>query len=184
MASRGTAWVWKDWTISVGRSQAADLRGGAVEGHLPGQDRATGTAEVGARRGAVGLRRVRTVRVDAGFPGRSSTGRGRRGGPLTGQTDPARRGRAPAPHPVLDAIEGPGLRPKRTRIIGLYTHPPDDATVICADELGPVIPRTFPPAPTWSPDGHRIKAELDYSRGPEKTWSTAVCDRPTARPSP
>ncbi|WP_432190098.1 hypothetical protein [Streptomyces sp. Tue6028] len=42
--------------------------------------------------------------------------------------------------------------------------------MICADELGPVIPRTFPPAPAWSPDRHRIKAELDYSRGPEKTW--------------
>ncbi|MFE0654539.1 transposase [Streptomyces sp. NPDC059534] len=33
-----------------------------------------------------------------------------------------------------------------------------------------MIPRTFPPAPGWSPDGRRIKAELDYSRGPEKTW--------------
>ena len=22
----------------------------------------------------------------------------------------------------------------------------------------------------WSPDGHRIKAPLEYSRGPEKTW--------------
>ncbi|MFE2738536.1 transposase [Streptomyces sp. NPDC059349] len=32
-----------------------------------------------------------------------------------------------------------------------------------------MIPRAFPPAPGWSPDGHRIKAELDYSRGPE-TW--------------
>lgn len=42
--------------------------------------------------------------------------------------------------------------------------------MICADELGPVTPRTFPPEPGWSPDGHRIKAELDYSRGPEKTW--------------
>jgi hypothetical protein len=30
--------------------------------------------------------------------------------------------------------------------------------------------RTFPPAPAWSPDGHRIKADLDYNRGPEKTW--------------
>ncbi|WP_406307242.1 transposase [Streptomyces sp. NBC_00885] len=42
--------------------------------------------------------------------------------------------------------------------------------MICADELGPVIPRTFPPAPTWSPGRHGINAELDYSRGPEKTW--------------
>lgn len=31
-------------------------------------------------------------------------------------------------------------------------------------------PRTFPPAPAWSPDGHRIKAPLEYSRGPEKVW--------------
>ena len=31
-------------------------------------------------------------------------------------------------------------------------------------------PRTFPPAPGWSPNGHRIKAPLDYSRGPDKVW--------------
>jgi transposase len=43
-------------------------------------------------------------------------------------------------------------------------------TVLCADELGPVIPRSFPPPPGWSLDGHRIKAPLDYGRGPEKTW--------------
>jgi DDE superfamily endonuclease len=42
--------------------------------------------------------------------------------------------------------------------------------VVCADELGPVIPRSFPPAPAWTPDGHRVKALLDYGRGPEKTW--------------
>jgi hypothetical protein len=32
------------------------------------------------------------------------------------------------------------------------------------------MPRTFPPAPGWSRDGHRVKAPLVYSRGPEKTW--------------
>ncbi|MFD8534489.1 transposase [Streptosporangium canum] len=42
--------------------------------------------------------------------------------------------------------------------------------MICADELGPVTPRTFPPAPGWSVDGHRIKAPLAYSRGTDKTW--------------
>ena len=42
--------------------------------------------------------------------------------------------------------------------------------MICADELGPVIPRSFPPSPGWSTDGHRIKAPLDYARGPERTW--------------
>ncbi|WP_405561334.1 IS630 family transposase [Streptomyces canus] len=55
-------------------------------------------------------------------------------------------------------------------MIELYTCPPEGATVVCADELGPVIPRTFPPAPGWSPDGRRIKSEVDYGRGPEKTW--------------
>jgi hypothetical protein len=43
-------------------------------------------------------------------------------------------------------------------------------TVVCADELGPVIPRSFPPAPGWTADGLRVKAPLDYGRGPEKTW--------------
>ena len=42
--------------------------------------------------------------------------------------------------------------------------------MVCADELGPVIPRSFPPAPGWTLDGHRVKAPLEYSRGPEKTW--------------
>ena len=40
----------------------------------------------------------------------------------------------------------------------------------CADDLGPVIPRTFPPPLGWSPDGHRIKAPLEEGRGSEKTW--------------
>jgi len=54
--------------------------------------------------------------------------------------------------------------------VEFYTAPPPGSTVICADELGPVIPRTFPPAPGWSGDGHRIKAPLEYARGPDKTW--------------
>ncbi|MEU2588720.1 hypothetical protein ABZ612_39120 [Streptomyces avermitilis] len=70
----------------------------------------------------------------------------------------------------MDPLEGSGLRGKRTRIVEPYTSPPAGATAVCADELGPVIPRTFPPAPGCSPDGHRIKNEIDYSRGPEKTW--------------
>jgi hypothetical protein len=38
-------------------------------------------------------------------------------------------------------------------------------TVIWADELGPVIPHSFPPAPGWTADGHRVEAVLDYGRG-------------------
>ena len=50
------------------------------------------------------------------------------------------------------------------------TRPAGCAVVVCADELGPVMPRAFPPPPGWSPDGHRVKEWLDYARGPEKTW--------------
>ena len=62
------------------------------------------------------------------------------------------------------------LCPKRSRIIELYTNAPPNSTVVCVDELGSITPRAFPPAPGWSPDGHRIKAPLEYSRGPDKAW--------------
>lgn len=52
----------------------------------------------------------------------------------------------------------PGLCPKRARIVSLYTDPPAGATILSVDELGPVSPRTLPPAP------------LDYGRGPDKVW--------------
>jgi len=54
--------------------------------------------------------------------------------------------------------------------VDYYAHPPPDTTVIAADELGPVMPRTFAPSAGWTPDGHRVKAPLTYSRGPDKTW--------------
>jgi transposase len=54
--------------------------------------------------------------------------------------------------------------------VTLYTHPPAKSRVVCVDELGPVTPRTFAPAPGWSPGDHRIKAPLDYGRGPDKAW--------------
>jgi hypothetical protein len=31
-------------------------------------------------------------------------------------------------------------------------------------------PAHVPTRPAWSPDGHRVKAPLEYSRGAEKTW--------------
>ena len=72
-----------------------------------------------------------------------------------------------------------GVCPKRTKVVTLYTDPPPNSTTICLDELGPVSPRTYPPAPGWSPDGHRIKAPLEYGRGPEKVWvygALRICD--------
>jgi transposase len=63
-----------------------------------------------------------------------------------------------------------GVCPKRTRIVALYTDPPQDTTILCVDELGPVSARTYPSSPGWSPSGHRIKVPLEYSRGYEKAW--------------
>ena len=83
-----------------------------------------------------------------------------------------------APHAPVGDKQGSRLRPKRTRIVALYTAPPEGATVVCVDELGPVTPRNFPPTPGWSPDGHRIKVPLDYDRGLEKVWVYgALCVR-------
>jgi len=53
--------------------------------------------------------------------------------------------------------------------VELCTAPSPGSTVICAGEPGPAVPRAFPPAPGWSPGGHRVKAPPGYSRGPEKT---------------
>jgi hypothetical protein len=36
-------------------------------------------------------------------------------------------------------------------------HPfPDDTTVVCVDEFGPQIPRTYPAQPGWTADGNRV----------------------------
>ena len=59
--------------------------------------------------------------------------------------------------------------PEETRSSAL-TDPPAGATVLCLDALGPVTPRAFPPAPGWSPDGHRSEAHLAYGRGSDKVW--------------
>src|SRR5512135_3692881 len=108
--------------------------------------------------------------MDPGRPGPDGPGCRHRRGPQPGAADPAGREGPLAADPQLGGQHGSGVRPERTRVVELYTAPPPGSTVICADELGPVIPRTFPPAPGWSGDGHRIKAPLEYSRGPEKTW--------------
>src|SRR6266516_167786 len=108
--------------------------------------------------------------LDPGHPGRARPGAGRPGGPQPGPPHPVGRRGALATDPLVDAKHRPRLRPKSAQVIARSTEPPEQTTVRCADELGPVIPRSFPPAPGWSPDGHRVKAMLDYGRGPEKTW--------------
>ncbi|MEU4642891.1 hypothetical protein [Micromonospora sp. NPDC023814] len=61
----------------------------------------------------------------------------------------------------------------------LYTHSPQETPVICADELGPVIPPLVPTAARLEPDGHRIKAPMDYSADRRRPGSTAACGSAT-----
>src|SRR5260370_1201976 len=42
--------------------------------------------------------------------------------------------------------------------------------VVWVEGLGPGTRRTFPPARGGSPEGHRSKAPLEYSRGSDKAW--------------
>ena len=94
-----------------------------------------------------------------------------------GLNRPARTPRAALRPPRPNGAEGNTRRAspsrhtnKRTAIVSLDVAPPEHGTVLALDELGPVIPRSFPPAAGWSADGHRIKASLEDSRGREKVW--------------
>lgn len=42
--------------------------------------------------------------------------------------------------------------------------------MVCVDELGLVTERLLPPTPGRPPDGHRIKAPLEYGRNRDKAW--------------
>jgi hypothetical protein len=86
-----------------------------------------------------------------------------------GTADLPRRGRAVVRDALLEGQPRPGLWLKRVAIIALYSAPragrrPSESTRLPAD------PRSHPPAPGWSRDGHHIGAHLDYGCGPEKVW--------------
>ena len=59
---------------------------------------------------------------------------------------------------------GPRLRRKKGAIERLYTQPPEGSVVVCLDEMGPTVPRTFPGMrvvrddPGIEPDGTRRPA--------------------------
>jgi len=55
------------------------------------------------------------------------------------------------------------LRRKKGAIVGLYTAPPPDSTVLCVDELGPVAARAYP-GPSWGDAAHRPHFTPDYRR--------------------
>src|SRR5260370_7156082 len=106
--------------------------------------------------------------MDAGELDHGRAGPRHPGGAQPAALHPAGRRGALAPHAAVGHEHRSRVRPKRTPIVALYTAPPEGATVVCVDELGPVTPRPFPPAPGWSPDGHRIKAPFEYTPGPTK----------------
>jgi hypothetical protein len=60
------------------------------------------------------------------------------------------RGRAGARPRVGGGAMTKTLSAIRTAVVTHSTQPPAGSTTICTDELGPVIPRTFAPAPGWS----------------------------------
>jgi DDE superfamily endonuclease len=90
--------------------------------------------------------------------------------PQPGAPHPASGRRALATPPHLGAQQRPGRRPTRTAVVACCTAPAEGATTLGLDERGPVVPRTFPPAPGWSPNGHRIKAPMDDGRGLKQVW--------------
>src|SRR5260370_14387830 len=117
--------------------------------------------------------------MDAGELDHGRAGAGHPGGAQPAALHPAPRRGALAHDPPVGHQHRSRVRPKRTQIVALSTAPPEGATVVCVDELGPVTPRTFPPAPRWSPDGHRIKPPCQYRRGSDKAWvfgALRVCD--------
>ena len=110
--------------------------------------------------------------MDARCAHRHGPQEGHPGGPQPGPADLPKRRSPLAAYAPVGQQQGSRLRPKRASIVGLYTAPPEGATVLCVDELGPVTPRNFPPAPGWSPDGHRIKVPLELR--PRTTESLGV----------
>jgi len=130
--------------------------------------RPAGQAAHRARRRTPGRRRDGGCLLNVGHARRERARDGRRGRAQPGAAHPIARARPLAQHPAMGRERRSGVCPKRSRIVELYTNPPPNSTVVCMDELGPFTPRAFPPAPGWSPDGHHIKAPLEYSRGPDK----------------
>jgi hypothetical protein len=65
-----------------------------------------------------------------------------------------------------------------------FHHPAARGNGPLRRRVGPGHPRSFPPPPGWSTDGHRSKAPLDYGRGQDKTWGYGACDPATGRRSP
>jgi len=91
------------------------------------------------------------AQLDAGYLEPGGAGRRHRRGAQPGPADPAGREGALAADPQLGHEHRPGVCPKRTRIVELCTAPPPGSTVICADELGPVIRALSRPRPASMP---------------------------------
>lgn len=61
----------------------------------------------------------------------------------------------------------------------MYQSPPEQAHVLCIDEMGPVGAKTYF-APRWSPKGQIPKAEADYGRR-AKVWTFGAFEPKTGK---
>lgn len=96
----------------------------------------------------VGLSQVRRIRLLMG-PGGGRSGRGR--------------------------FERPGLCPKRTAVVDLYTRTPTDTTVVCVDELGPLISRAYPAHRAGPPTGTGSRKKSPTGVNWRRPGCTAGC---------
>ena len=101
-----------------------------------------------------------------------------RRGAQPGPADPAGREGPLAADPQLGDQHRPGVRPKRTAVVELYTAPPPGSTVICADVARPGDPAHLPArtgngavgrAERRGPDGVSV-ADLEAACGRTRRW--------------
>jgi hypothetical protein len=122
--------------------------------------------------------------VDSGHAHRGGPGGRHPDRPQPGPPHLPRRAGPLAPDADLGEQHGPGVRPKRTRIVALHTCLPAGATVLDADELGPVIPRTFPRHRAGRRTGAASRPRWSTVAATRRSGCTARCASGTARRSP
>jgi DDE superfamily endonuclease len=76
-----------------------------------------------------------------------------------------------AADPLVDDQHPTWTSPQKGAGHRLLHHPAAGGDRVCADQLGPVVPRSFPPAPGWTADGHRVKPRWTLAAGRSRTWA-------------
>lgn len=80
-------------------------------------------------------------------------------------------------------LRDPRPRPKGKAVIDLYTRTPAGTTVVCIDELGPLVPHAYPGQPGGDQRREPVNEEVAYCREPDKTRLYAARGSATATQS-